>query len=255
VFGQVNFSYSDVNVKASQTIAEISKEMEVPRLIQMSSLAADLSSKSVWARTKAEGEIATVETFPGATIVRAAPMFGFRDRLTNWNAVTATNGLGLGLGPVGIPLVNGGTAKIAPVSVVDVAEVIKIVASDDQYAGKLLELAGPDEYTYREIAEFCLETTQVRCQLTDIPGPAAEWLGWALTKLHPLAPIFREPTFTEDQARLYQIDQLIDDDSNALKLEDFAAHGVEPTHMESVAFQWLHRFKEGGHFKEVEGYH
>ena len=65
------------------------------------------------------------------------------------------------------------------------------------------------------------------------------------------------PTHTSHllKARLYQIDQLIDDDSNALKLEDFAAHGVEPTHMESVAFQWLHRFKEGGHFKEVEGYH
>ena len=45
------------------------------------------------------------------------------------------------------------------------------------------------------------------------------------------------------------------DDSNALKLEDFAALGVEPTHMEAIAFQWLHRFKEGGHFKEVEGYH
>ena len=116
--------------------------MGVPRLIQMSSLAADLASPSVWAKTKAEGEIAAVENFPGATIVRAAPIFGFRDRLTNWNATTASNGLGLGLGGLGIPLVDGGQARIAPVSVVDVAKVIKVIAHDDQYQGKLLELAG-----------------------------------------------------------------------------------------------------------------
>ena len=60
----VNYGIEEVNVDIPARIARISKEAGVKSFIQVSALAADLNSKSVWNRTKAEGEIAVREKFP-----------------------------------------------------------------------------------------------------------------------------------------------------------------------------------------------
>ena len=35
----------------------------------------------------------------------------------------------------------------------------------------------------------------------------------------------------------------------------FSDLNIEPTAMDKQAFEFLHRFRPGGHFKVVEGYH
>lgn len=78
-----NFSYTDVSVEGARRIARIASLTGVSRVIHVSHINADVNSKSKFYRAKAEGEEAVKEAFPGATIVRPAPMFGHEDRLLN----------------------------------------------------------------------------------------------------------------------------------------------------------------------------
>jgi hypothetical protein len=41
-------------------------------------------------------------------------------------------------------------------------------------------------------------------------------------------------------------------DQDWLNIQDL---GIEPASMDKVAFDFLHRFRRGGHFTQVEGYH
>lgn len=78
-----NFSFEDINVTAAERIAKICDEAGVARLIHVSHLNAAPDAPSKFLRTKWEGEQRVRAAFPGATIVRPGPMFGFEDRFLN----------------------------------------------------------------------------------------------------------------------------------------------------------------------------
>jgi uncharacterized protein YbjT (DUF2867 family) len=86
--------------------------------------------------------------FPGATIVRPGAMFGPGDALFGTVADLAR------LLPA-VPLI-GGTTRLQPVFVEDVAEAIANILSDPGTVGRTYELAGPGVYTLRELIEMTL---------------------------------------------------------------------------------------------------
>lgn len=62
----VNYSFEEVNITIPQTIARLAKKAGVKAFIHVSALAADKTSDSRWARTKALGEAAVLKEFPEA---------------------------------------------------------------------------------------------------------------------------------------------------------------------------------------------
>ena len=114
----INNSFDDVHVETARTIGEICSEVGIPRLIHHSSIAAKPNSESAWASSKYRGELVIRKAFPGVDIVRSATIYGHEDRFLNWFA----NRMMLG----GIPLVDGGKARLQPVFVNDVAKAIGI---------------------------------------------------------------------------------------------------------------------------------
>eukprot|EP00953_Heterococcus_sp_UTEX-ZZ885_P003053 2180-Heterococcus_DN1.PRE.1 len=127
-------------------------------------MAADADSKSTWARTKAQGELEVRREFPDATIVRPGKMFGDEDRLLNWIANVPSK-----LG--GLPLIDDGKHLLQPVWVQDVAEAI-VGCVDNEWQdsalrveGKTLELAGPEEYTWRELQALQHRALEVTARL------------------------------------------------------------------------------------------
>jgi NADH dehydrogenase (ubiquinone) 1 alpha subcomplex subunit 9 len=78
-----NFSFEDVHVNGARQVAKLCREHGVSKLIHVSSLNARLDSPSAFLRSKAKGELAVLEEFPEATIVRPATMYGHEDRF--WN--------------------------------------------------------------------------------------------------------------------------------------------------------------------------
>ena len=61
-----------------------------------------------------------------------------------------------------------------------------------------------------------------------------------------------EPLLTEDQVIQMKEDCVLSADP---KLKTFADLNMEPSSMDKYAFDFLHRFRPGGHFTQVEGYH
>lgn len=62
------------------------------------------------------------------------------------------------------------------------------------YRGKLVELAGPGEFSWREVADLVLDTTQ-RARVTDVQGMNMMFArGYGM-----LLEQFPKPMFTEDE--------------------------------------------------------
>lgn len=246
---QTNFSFENCNVDIPRTIAELCTEMQVDNLIHVSSAAASPDSASKWARTKYAGEQAVKEAYPWATIVRPTQLFGPEDRFLNFFANAAKKY------PF-VPMVDGGHALTQPVYMANVAETISRICDDpSKFEGKYVDCFGPADYSYAELAEFVYDITGQKPRMAELPKS----LCLAMARLTEME---RFPMITRDLVELWSEDYLPAMTPEEYKLQKGADKiltmedlGVEATPIEKVAFEYLHRFRTGGHFTMVEGYH
>eukprot|EP01038_Epipyxis_sp_PR26KG_P004571 gene4571-6444_t len=236
----INYTFEDVNVNIPAKIAELSKKAGVKNFVHVSALAADLTAESRWAQTKAQGEIAVREAFPDAIIVKPATVFGAEDRFLNrigyrlkrhwWHQI-----------------IDGGSNLLQPVYVNDVAKaVFNIITRHEEFQGKTFQLAGPAEYSYKEVVEFVSDITRRKRKL--VGGSYA--FGYGLASINDW---MIEPVYTTDYLKQTKRDVVALNNPELLTFKDL---DIEPKGMESVAFDFLHRFREGGHFySRVSGYH
>lgn len=108
-----------------------------------------------------------------------------------------------------------------------------------------MELAGPAEYNYREVAEFVSEITTVKTPFIDIPSNLAEIAG-------DLMDFSMNPMFNKDTVQQLMHDVVLKENTTAVTLADL---GIVPTTMDKSAFDYLHRFRPGGHFTLTKGYY
>jgi NADH dehydrogenase (ubiquinone) 1 alpha subcomplex subunit 9 len=236
---RVNYDFEEVHSTIPQTIARLAKEEGVRSFIHMSALSADLESQSNWSRTKAQGEVAVKQEFPEATIVKCATVFGPEDRFLNWIA-EATDRLPF------FPLIDNGSALVQPVHAVDVGLGLKaIVDNHVKYHGKTFQFCGTSEYTYKEVCEFVSDVTTVKKPLIDIPVSIGNIAGRFFERTI-------SPFLTPDMIAQLQEDVIEKENLGYLGLKDL---DIEPVSMDKMAFDYLHRFRPGGHFLIAEGYH
>ncbi|MBM3928966.1 MAG: complex I NDUFA9 subunit family protein, partial [Sphingomonadales bacterium] len=136
-----------LHVDGARVIAEAAQAAGAGALVHISAIGADPESESEYGRSKGEGEAAVRAAFAGATILRPSLVFGPEDEFTNRFAAMIARM------PV-VPVLRG-SAKFQPVYVKDVARVIVAALADPKaFAGRTLELGGPDVLTMREIHSF-----------------------------------------------------------------------------------------------------
>ncbi|CAN0194326.1 unnamed protein product, partial [Ectocarpus sp. 8 AP-2014] len=147
--------------------------------------------------------------------------------------------------------VNDGDNLIQPIDARNVAQVLMAIIDDPEnldYRGKLVELAGPGEFSWREVADLVLDTTH-RARVTDVEGMNmlfARGYGMLLEQLP-------NPLFTEDEALAMSVDVVQKPNPDALTLEDFNI--TDPFKMEECAISIVRRFRTVQHFGFVKGYH
>ncbi|KAJ0404601.1 hypothetical protein P43SY_005559 [Pythium insidiosum] len=231
----INYTYDDVHVDVARTIAEVAAEEGVPRFIHHSSILATPNSPSIWAASKYRGEIAVKKAFPKATIVRSSAMFGPEDRLLTWTAERMLTG--------GVPLVDNGEAVLQPVFVNDVALGIYAISQDETIKDETFEFVGDEEYTYKELADYVFDATKHDPQLFNLPLPVAQMIG-------KFCENFPDPKFTSDWAVRLSLDQVKTSNLPGLRELD-----IEPAKLEKEAPNFMIKYKPGGHFQEVSGYH
>lgn len=224
--------FHDLHVGLARTIAEACAVAQV-RLLQMSALGANPESDSLYARTKAEAEMAVREVKPDAIIVRPSVVFGPGDDFLNKFAAMAQ------VSPV-LPLIGGGQTKFQPVYVGDVGEAIARAISRTDADGQTYELGGPAVMTFEEVLKLVARETYREPGLVSLPFPIAKAIG-GLAQITAAFGI--KPVLTEDQVTLLQTDNVVSDGAQGL-----AALGIEPTGVEAVAAGYLWRYRKGGQF-------
>jgi uncharacterized protein YbjT (DUF2867 family) len=151
--------FERVHVQLPQTIVAACKSAGVPRIVQMSSLAAALDAPSQYLRSKGRGEQVFAQSGLDVTILRPSVVFGAGDKLLNVFAQLQQSF------PL-LPLA-GSEAQFQPVWVEDVAQAVVNVLQGIYYekdsslrnadAGKrpkIYEIAGKKVWTLRQLFEL-----------------------------------------------------------------------------------------------------
>ncbi|KAL0419705.1 UNVERIFIED_CONTAM: NADH dehydrogenase [ubiquinone] 1 alpha subcomplex subunit, mitochondrial [Sesamum radiatum] len=233
-----NFSFEEVNHHMAEQLALIAKEHGgIMRYIQVSCLGASPSSTSRMLRAKAAGEEAVLRELPEATIMRPAAMIGTEDRVLNpWAHFAKKYSF--------LPLIGGGSTKIQPVYVVDVASAIVAALKDDGSSmGKVFELGGPEIYTLHQLAELMYDMIREWPHYVKVPFPIAKAIATPREVLLNKVP-FPMPTptiFNLDQIEALSTDTLVSE--NALKFEDL---GIVPCKLKGYPVEYLIQYRKGG---------
>lgn len=211
-------SFHDVHVEGARAFAEVARAEGARRLVHISGIGVDPKSASGYVRARAEGEDAVRSVFPDAVILRPSAMFS-RDGAFFGALEAIVRHM-----PV-IPLFGNGGTRLQPVHVGDVAEAVCRVLDDDQAAGTLFELGGPEVFTYREILERLVARANRRRLF--LPVPFALW--WALARVASLLP---QPPLTPAQVALMQRDNVVGD--GVATFSDLGIRPRSPTAMDMV---------------------
>jgi uncharacterized protein YbjT (DUF2867 family) len=222
-------TFDAVQASGPGLIARAAADAGVEQLVHISAIGADINSKSSYACSKAIGEAAVREAFPGATILRPSIIFGPDDSFFNKFAGLA------GLAPV-LPLIGGGHTRFQPVYVQDVAAAALAALERGDAAGKTYELGGPAVYTFRALMELMMAHTKRQRALVHVPF-------WLASLKAGFLEILPKPLLTRDQVELLKSDNVVADD--ALGLADL---GVEATPCDIVLPTYLDRFRPGGRY-------
>jgi len=213
-------TFEAVHVRGAENLAREAAAAGVARFVLVSGIGADPDSSSPYIRARGRGELMVRQAFPGATIVRPGAMFGPGDALFGTLAALAR------LLPA-LPLIGGGSTRLQPIFVEDVAEAISSILSDPGTVGRTYELAGPKVYTLHELVNMTLQLMGKRRLLVPVPFAVAE----VQARLFELLP---NPPLTTGQVDLLKTDNVASGvlpDVQDLNIQPKAVEEVIPTYI------------------------
>ncbi len=225
--------FDAVHALGAENVAKAARAHNA-KLVHISAIGADESSRAQYARSKAAGERLVKAVHPDAIVLRPSIMFGPEDNFFNRFADMAT------MSPA-LPLIGGGTTKFQPVFVADVAQAIAEAVDGKLQAGTIYELGGPEVCTFRHLLEFILKTIERRRLLVPFPF----WLA----KLQAMALQFLPaPLLTPDQVDMLRVDNVV---SEAAKADGrtLPGIGINPEPYEAIVQGYLWRFRKTGQYR------
>ena len=226
-------TFKAVQDEGARNVAEAARKAQVRALVHVSAIGANPESPSIYARTKAAGEKAVQEVWPGAIILRPSIVFGPEDDFFNRFAKLAR------IAPA-LPLIGGGKTRFQPVFVGDVARAVVAGLTGKATAAGAYELGGPEILTLKEVMRRVLTYTMRKRLL--VPEPF-----WLAKLQGAFLQVLPKPPLTVDQVRLLEIDNVVSDVArNAGRtLEGL---GMEPVAIASVVPEYLEQYRPRGQF-------
>jgi NADH dehydrogenase len=214
-------TFKSVHVDLAEKVITAARTTKVPRLLHMSSLAADpTTAPSKYLRSKGAAE-ARVRAAPPTlkwTIFRPSVIFGPDDSLTNRFAALLRLSGGF------LPLARA-SARFAPVSVEDVAQAFRRAVTDRTTIGQTYELCGPEVLTLEQVVRTTAAVAGIPCTIFRLPDFIA-YLQAVVMNFLPGKP------FSIDNYKSLTIDSVCREDGCA-KL------GIKPQPMLSVLPTYL----------------
>lgn len=208
-----NFSIKEANADSAYAIAKAAKKSGIERFVHVSSVSSSPNARSEFGRAKYESEIAVREVFPEATILRVATLFGSEDRLLNRY---------ISLKWPFTPILSDG-GREQPLHVVDLATAISKIVTDhqNQFAGKTLDLAGPQIFEHAELAGYIVGTLGLHKRKLPISSAQARLITGVTDYL-------RNPKWTSDEVLYATQDNTTQNNSDKIL-------GIELSSLDSAA--------------------
>jgi NADH dehydrogenase len=223
-----------VNVFGARAIAEATRAAGISRLVHVSAIGADPDSPSGYGRSKAAAEAAVFETTENAVVIRPSLQFGPEDQFINRFAAMSRFMLA-------IPAFGGGTTKLQPVFVGDVARALADAVEGKVPAGRIYELGGPEIKTLREIIQLVVRDVDRRRLIVTMPWWAAKLAGYVMGHLPGRL-------VTSDQVRQLMVDNVVSEQAKT-EGRTFAAFGIAPVGIETILPTYLWRYRPRGQFE------
>jgi NADH dehydrogenase (ubiquinone) 1 alpha subcomplex subunit 9 len=227
----VHYTFHDSHVKTAYRIAKHAKEAGVQRFVHVSAMGASYDSPSDFLKAKAESEDVVRDFFPDAVILRPNFVHGETDRYLDRQAEFC-------LYSHTLPVINNGEALCQPLFVHDFANAVMNAMTYSKAAGNTYELAGPEVFTQREVAEFVMEYCRFPYpnRIVSLPLPVAKVIGKVVNKL----PWQRWRYLTEDIAIRHSTDIVPSSNTGTLSIEDL---GITPQTLNDSAVHALNVFR------------
>ena len=224
--------FYNIHSKIPEAIAKICSESDVKKFIHVSAIGANENSKSLYQKSKFQGEINALKNFKKTIIIRPSVVCGSEDNFTNLFSK-------LSFLPV-IPLV-GIKYKFQPILVTDVADAIVQAINIKDNEGKIYEIGGPKIISFGDMVKSILSTINKKRFVIEMPMPIAK-IQSSITDLLPFPPIL-----TRDQCEiLSEADNVVSNKN--LTLKDL---NLKPSDVEEAMKKWLWRYRDGGQFAKV----
>jgi len=225
--------FTPIHEFGARAVAEAARAVGAG-LTHISALGTDLNAQSEYARTKALGEKAVLETIEDAVILRPSINFGPEDSFFNRFASMAS------YSPV-LPLIGGGRTKFQPVYVGDVAEAVARSVDGKVQGGRIYELGGPEVLTFKQCMQEMLALIDRKRLLVSVP-----W--WVANMQASILGLLPNPLLTKDQVLQLREDNIV---SEAAIRENRTLAGldIQPQSIGSILPSYLWRYRPAGQFQ------
>ena len=224
--------FYNIHTNIPEAVAKICSETDVKKFIHVSAIGASENSKSLYQKSKYQGEVKALENFKNTVVIRPSVVCGTEDNFTNLFSK-------LSILPV-IPVV-GINYKFQPILVNDVAQAIVQAIETKDNEGKIYEIGGPKVISFGDMVKSILKTINKKRFVVPMPMPIAK-IQSSILSLLPIPPIL-----TKDQCEiLSEADNVVS--NNHMTLLDLK---VKPSDVEEAMKKWLWRYKDGGEFAKV----
>ena len=224
--------FYNIHTNIPEAVAKICSESDVKKFIHVSAIGASENSKSLYQKSKFQGEVRALENFKNTVVIRPSVVCGTEDNFTNLFSK-------LSILPV-IPVV-GINYKFQPILVNDVAQAIVQAIETKDNEGKIYEIGGPKVISFGDMVKSILKTINKKRFVVPMPMPIAK-IQSSILSLLPIPPIL-----TKDQCEiLSEADNVVS--NNHMTLLDLK---VKPSDVEEAMKKWLWRYKDGGEFAKV----
>ena len=221
--------FTQIHSQFPYLLANLCNELGIKNLIHISALGVKEKHSSKYMQTKLQGEKNIQSIFKPTVILRPSLVFGPEDKFFNTFASFAR------ISPA-IPLIGGGKTKFAPVYCVDVGKAITRALELKNTASKIYEIAGPENYSFKELMEILLTEIKKKRFLINIPFNIAKFQSYFLQMIP-------EPILTTDQVELLKYDNV--PSGQYPNLNDL---GIKGKTINSILPQYIYRFRTYGQF-------
>ena len=221
--------FQQIHSQFPYLLANLCNDFSIKNLIHISALGVKEKHSSKYMQTKLQGEKNIQSIFKPTVILRPSLIFGPEDKFFNTFAAFAR------ISPF-IPLIGGGKTKFAPVYCVDVGKAITRALELKNTTPKIYEIAGPENYSFKELMEILLTEIKKKRFLINIPFNVAKIQSYFLE-------VFPKPILTTDQVELLKYDNIASGQYS--NLNDL---GIKGETINSILPKYIYRFRTYGQF-------